>query len=135
MQKVEGRIPPAAYDESLATARLDVPHPAPDLRVLRVAGSVPEGGGVLIVICDQGGNPPNAAIAKIVLGGADQLKADASTTVVRVDGESVDVSAPAVPAGDHRADDLAIHFRDEEGGWTLREKALDMLFTVGRARV
>ena len=89
----------------------------------------------MIVICDKSSNPPRATFAKIFLGSSGQLKADTSTTIVLINGESVDVPAPTIPAGNHRANHLAIHFRDEEGGWTLRKEAFDMLFTVRRARM
>ncbi len=89
----------------------------------------------MIVICDKSSNPPHATFAKIFLGSSGQLKADTSTTVVPINGESVDVPAPAVPASNHRANHLAIHFRDKEGSWTLREEAFDMVFTVRRARM
>lgn len=89
----------------------------------------------MIVICDKGSNPPHATFAKIFLGSSGQLKADTSTTVVLMDGESVDVPAPAVPASNHRANNLAIHFRGKEGSWTLCKEAFDMLFAVRRARM
>lgn len=89
----------------------------------------------MIVICDKRSNPPHATFAKIVLGSSDQSKADASATMVLINGESVDVPAPAVPAGNHRADNLTVHFRDKQGGWTLLKEAFDILFTVGHARV
>lgn len=89
----------------------------------------------MIVICDKGGNPPGATFAKIMLGSLGQLKTDTSTTVVLIDGESVDVPAPAVPASNHRANNLAVHFRDKEGSWTVRKEAFDMLLAVRRARM
>ena len=86
-------------------------------------------------MCDKSSNPSHATFAKIFLGSSGQLKADASTTVVLRNGESVDVPAPAVPASNHRANNLAINFRDKEGSWTLGKEPFDILFTVRRARM
>jgi hypothetical protein len=86
-------------------------------------------------MCDKSSHSPNATFPKIFLGGSGQLKADAAATVVLMSGEAVDVSPPAIPASNHRADNFTIHFRDKQGGWTLLKEAFDILSAVGGARM
>ena len=55
--------------------------------------------------------------------------------MARVDGKSIDVPAPAVPASDHRSDQLFLDLRYEQGGWTAVDETFDVLASIRRAGV
>jgi hypothetical protein len=55
--------------------------------------------------------------------------------MVSVDGKSIDVPAPTVPAGDYCADHLFPNFSYEQSGWTAQEETFNVLSTIRCAGV
>jgi hypothetical protein len=98
-----------------------------------VARGGPEGHRVGLVGFDDRAEAAGAEGAEALLAGADEGGGEAVAAVGRVDREAVERPAPAVPAGDQRADDLALLGLDEEQRLGVaQQQAADVLGQFGR---
>lgn len=72
------------------------------------------------------------ALAQVLLAGPDQCEADALPPVPIPNSESVRISSPSVPSGDHSPDDLPATLGNQEGSRGIPDQALDV---IGRSGV
>ena len=77
-------------------------------------GGHPETGRDRIVVVDDSVDSHGSALAQMLLRGRNQVRRHPAAATVGMNDESVQVSAPSVPTGDHGADQLSVNLRDEE---------------------
>jgi hypothetical protein len=105
---------------------LQIANSAADLLILGIAGRLPERSGRIVLEGDQGGYSTDAVAVQIVLAGPRQREADALSTVSFVNGESIHVASPPVPAGNQGPDNLIAALGNQKGRGGIRDQAFDV---------
>src|SRR5204863_7467306 len=83
--------------------------------VVEVARRLPELRRLRKSDVDEGGDPRAALLSQPALGFSHQRSGNTLTPMLGADDESVEVPAPAVPAGDDGADQFALGLGQKQG--------------------
>lgn len=125
----DGRARVACPPRSFQSGYFDPADPADPAAV---ANCEPESVAQLVVVKDPRVEPPGAESSQPSLRRREQLPADASPPVTGMPRKPVQVPAPAIPAGTHRADELCTVLRHAQCRWVTLEQRQQGCLAVRR---